>query len=152
MASPGETRSPERIAAAAFVAIVLFVVSWTVLHVGFYRHKQILDTPLYQQYGNAIADGKVPYRDFDVEYPPGALPAFALPGLAEPGHRQEVSPGFRRTFETLMWICGAAALVAMSLVLRALRRGAVSVWGALTFAALAPLALGSVILSRFDLW
>jgi hypothetical protein len=40
----------------------------------------------------------------------------------------------------------------MSLVLRALRRGAGSAWGALTFTALAPLALGSVILSRFDLW
>jgi len=152
MAAPSETRSSERVVVAAFAAVVLFVVSWTVLHTGFYTHKQILDTPLYQRYGNAIADGKVPYRDFDVEYPPGALPVFALPGLAEPGHDQQVSPGFRRAFETLMWICGAAALVAMALVLRGLRRGAASVWGALTFAALAPLALGSVILSRFDLW
>src|SRR5439155_1185535 len=152
MAAPSETRSSERIVVATFAAVALFVVSWTVLHTGFYTHKQILDTPLYQQYGNAIADGRVPYRDFNVEYPPGALPVFALPGLAEPGHDQQVSSGFRRAFETLMWICGAAALVAMSLVLRALRRGAVSVWGALTFAALAPLALGSVILSRFDLW
>src|SRR6266516_3838510 len=152
MAAPSETRSSERVVVAAFAAVALFVVSWTVLHTGFYTHKQILDTPLYQQYGNAIADGKVPYRDFDVEYPPGALPVFALPGLAEPGHDQQVSPSFRRAFETLMWICGAVALVAMALVLRGLRRGAASVWGALTFAALAPLALGSVILSRFDLW
>ncbi len=152
MAVPRDTPSSESAVVATFAAIVLFVVSWTVLHVGFYTHAQILDTPVYQQYGNAIAAGKVPYRDFDLEYPPGALPVFALPGLAEPGHGQEVSPGFRRAFETLMWICGAAALVAMSLVLRALRRGGADVWGALTFAALAPLALGSVILSRFDLW
>src|SRR2546429_4166465 len=147
MVAPSESPRPNRsVVPAAFAAIILFVVSWTLLHVGFYTHKQILDTPVYQSYGNAIADGKVPYRDFNVEYPPGALPVFALPGLAEPGHDQQVSSGFRRAFETLMWICGAAALVAMSLVLRALRRGAVSVWGALTFAALAPLALGSVIL------
>jgi hypothetical protein len=73
----------------------------------------------------------------------------ALPGLAEPGTGQDVSRGFRRTFETLMWICGAAALCAMAFVLRALRRSA---WLPLAFAALAPLALGSVILSRFDLW
>ena len=138
--------------AAAFAAIALFVVSWTLLHVGFYKHKQLIDTPVYQRYGNAIADGKVPYRDFEVEYPPGALPVFALPGLAEPGRDQNVSTGFRRSFESLMWLCGAAALAAMAVVLRTLRRSTVSVWAALCFAAIAPLLLGSVILSRFDLW
>jgi len=138
--------------AAAFAAIALFVVAWTLLHVGFYKHKQVIDTPVYQRYGNAIADGKVPYRDFAVEYPPGALPMFALPGLAEPGRNQEVSAGFRRTFETLMWMCGAVALIAMAVVLRVLRRSDLNVWGALCFAAVAPLLLGSVILSRFDLW
>jgi len=140
------------VVAAAFAAIALFVVSWTLLHVGFYKHKQVIDTPVYQHYGNAIADGKVPYRDFEVEYPPGALPVFALPGLAEPGRDQNVSTGFRRSFESLMWLCGAAALAAMAVVLRTLRRSTVSVWAALCFAAIAPLLLGSVILSRFDLW
>ncbi|HEX9599302.1 MAG TPA: glycosyltransferase 87 family protein [Gaiellaceae bacterium] len=138
--------------AAAFAAIALFVVSWTLLHVGFYKHKQLIDTPVYQHYGNAIAEGKVPYRDFKVEYPPGALPVFALPGLAEPGRDQNVSTGFRRSFETLMWLCGAAALAAMAVVLRILRRSTVSVWAALCFTAIAPLLLGSVLLSRFDLW
>jgi hypothetical protein len=138
--------------AAAFAAIVLFIVSWTLLHVGFYKDKKIIDTPVYQRYGNAMADGKVPYRDFKVEYPPGALPVFALPGLAEPGRDQDVSRGFRRTFETLMWLCGAGALLAMAVVLRALNRPRGEVWFALLLAAVAPLALGSVILSRFDLW
>jgi len=104
---------------------------------------------VYQRYGNEIAHGKVPYRDFELEYPPGALPMFALPGLADPGHDQDVKPGFRRTFETLMWVCGAVALCAMTLVLRELRA---SPWAPLLLAALAPLALGTVILSRFDLW
>jgi len=144
--------SDRSVVAATFAAIALFVVSWTLLHVGFYRHKQVLDTPVYQRYGNAIADGKVPYRDFAVEYPPGALPVFALPGLAEPGKGQQVSPTFRRAFETLMWVCGAAALMAMAVILRVLRRGSLDVWAALCFAAVAPLLLGSVILSRFDLW
>ncbi len=144
--------SDRSVVAAAFAAIALFVVSWTLLHVGFYKNKQLIDTPVYQRYGNAIADGKVPYRDFEVEYPPGALPVFALPGLAEPGHDQEVSTGFRRSFETLMWLCGAAALAAMAIILRALRRSTLNVWAALCSAAIAPLLLGSVILSRFDLW
>ena len=138
--------------AAALVAVTLFVVAWSLLHVGFYRHKQVLDTPIYQRYGNAIARGDVPYRDFSVEYPPGALAVFALPGLAEPGSEQNVTSGFRKTFETLMWICGAAALIAMAFALRAERAPPPHVWGALAFAALAPLALGSVVLSRFDLW
>src|ERR671935_328171 len=133
---------------AAFAAVALFVGTWTVLHVGFYRHKQIIDTPVYQRYGNEIAHGKVPYRDFALEYPPGALPMFALPGVAEPGHGQDVKPGFRRTFETLMWVCGAVALCAMAAVI--LEIGG-AVFTPLLFAALAPLALGSVILSRFDL-
>ena len=153
MAANSQSPASERsVIAAAFAAIALFVVAWTLLHVGFYKHKQVIDTPVYQRYGNAIADGKVPYRDFAVEYPPGALPMFALPGLAEPGRNQQVSAGFRRAFETLMWMCGAVALLAMAVVLRVLRRSDLNVWGALCFAAVAPLLLGSVILSRFDLW
>ena len=153
MAANSQSPASERsVVAAAFAAIALFVVAWTLLHVGFYKHKQVIDTPVYQHYGNAIADGKVPYRDFAVEYPPGALPMFALPGLAEPGKNQQVSAGFRRAFETLMWMCGAVALLAMAVVLRVLRRSDLNVWAALCFAAVAPLLLGSVILSRFDLW
>jgi hypothetical protein len=145
---------PERsVTVAAFAAIVLFVGTWTLLHFGFYTHKQITDTGVYQRYGNAIADREVPYRDFELEYPPGALPVFALPGLV--GHTDKegvVTREFRRAFETLMWLCGATAILAMAIVLRVLRRGAAAVWAPLVFAALAPLALGSVILSRFDLW
>jgi hypothetical protein len=145
--------SERTVIVATFAAIVLFVGTWTLLHVGFYRHKQIIDTPIYQRYGNAIVhDGKVPYRDFAVEYPPGALPVFVLPGLAKPGAGQDVTPAFRRTFETLMWVCGTLALIAMAVILRVLRRSTINVWAALCFAALAPLLVGSVILSRFDLW
>jgi hypothetical protein len=136
----------------AFVAIAVFAGTWALLHVGLYTRHLILDTPIYQRYGNAIARGNVPYRDFSVEYPPGALPMFALPGLARPGHDQDVTPGFRHTFETLMWLCGAASLAAIALVFVAIRAGPVRAWSALLFVALAPLALGSVILSRYDLW
>ena len=141
-----------RVVVAALVAISVFVATWALLHVGFYRDKQVLDTPIYQRYGNAIARGEVPYRDFAVEYPPGALPAFAVPGLAEPGEAQDVTTGFRNVFESLMWLCGAGALLATAIALRARRASQRHVWTALLFAALAPLALGSVLLSRFDLW
>src|SRR3989454_6758485 len=129
MAVSSNTQASDRsVVAAAFAAIALFVVSWTLLHVGFYKHKQLIDTPVYQRYGNAIADGKVPYRDFELEYPPGALPVFALPGLADPGHDQNVTTGFRHAFETLMWLCGAAALLVMAVALSSLGAGELRVW------------------------
>ena len=143
-------RSDREVALAAFVAVALFVGTWTALHYGFYTHRQIIDTPVYQRYGNEIAHGHVPYRDFQLEYPPGALPMFAVPGLvSHGGHDQNVKPGFRRAFETLMWMCGALALLAMAYTLRIVGG---ALWTPLLFAALAPLALGTVILSRFDLW
>jgi hypothetical protein len=146
----GKPRPDREVALAAFTAIAVFVGTWTALHHGFYTHRQIIDTPVYQRYGNEIAHGHVPYRDFELEYPPGALPMFALPGLvSHGGHDQDVKSGFRRTFETLMWMCGALALIAMALTLRVIGG---ALWAPLLFAALAPLALGSVILSRFDLW
>jgi hypothetical protein len=131
-------------------ALAVFVGSWLVLHHGFYSRTLIIDTPTYQDYGDRMAHGEVPYRDFAVEYPPGALPIFVLPSLLR--QKQGDLPGYRRGFEALMLLCGAGVLACMALVLRAVgatpRRAAAT----LLFAALAPLALGTVILSRFDLW
>ena len=50
------------------------------------------DVPLYQSFGDRIADGEVPYRDFRVEYPPGSLPAFLLPSLVAAGRRPVYEP------------------------------------------------------------
>jgi hypothetical protein len=139
-----------RIGLAAVAALALFIGSWALLHVGFFGRDQVVDTPVYQRYGDAMADGQVPYRDFRVEYPPGALPMFVLPSLAR-------SPagdldGYERGFEVLMWLCGAGALAAMAVALLALDASPRRAAAALAFTALAPLALGSVILTRFDLW
>ncbi len=145
--APAEPRVTLLVAA---LAILLFSASWGALHVGFYTRDQIVDTPVYQRYGDAMARGQVPYRDFGLEYPPGALPVFVLPAL---GHHQVTQfASFRRSFEWLMWACGVLALVAMAFALHALGATVRRTAAALCFAALAPLALGSVVLSRFDLW
>jgi len=39
------------------------------------------DTKIYRNAGEAILAGQVPYQDFLLEYPPGALPIFVLPAL-----------------------------------------------------------------------
>ena len=130
-----------------YAAVAVFLVALTVLHWGFYQHNLILDTVEYHRYGNAIVHGHVPYRDFAVEYPPGALPAFVIPALAYAGF------GFyNRAFQILMALCGVGALLAMTVALRSLGASVQRTAAALAFAALAPLVLGSVILYRYDLW
>jgi hypothetical protein len=130
-----------------YAAAAVFLASLTVLHWGFYQHNLILDTVEYHRYGNAMLDGQVPYRDFGVEYPPGALPVFAAPATGHDGFSL-----YNREFQVLMALCGIGALFAMTLALRSLAASAERMAAALAFAALAPLVLGSVILYRYDLW
>ena len=125
----------------------LFLVSMTLLHWGWYQHDLILDTVEYHRYGSAMAEGHVPYRDFPVEYPPGALPAFGIPAIGNPSFSF-----YNREFQILMAICGVGSLAAMAVALRELGASAERTAAALCFFALAPLALGSVILYRYDLW
>jgi Glycosyltransferase family 87 len=133
--------------AAALLGVGLFTGSWTLLHHGFLARDQIVDTPVYQGYGEAMTRGDIPYRDFRPEYPPGALPTFVIPAI---GHTTGSS--YQRRFGWVMLACGIAMVLLMAGALKALGAGTARLFGALAFAGLAPLALGSVILTRFDLW
>jgi len=64
---------------AAAVGAALFAVACALPHVGIFRGH--IDTSLFQSYGDRTLHGEVPYRDFSLEYPPGALPAFVAPSL-----------------------------------------------------------------------
>jgi hypothetical protein len=136
--------------AVALAAMVLFAVAWAVLHYGFYADNRIVDTPVYQGYGDAMVDGQVPYDDFSVEYPPAALPVFALPSVIV--SRGASLDDYDRAFGFLMAICGAAAIALVAYALVRDRAGPARVAVACAFVALSPLALGSVVLTRFDLW
>jgi hypothetical protein len=139
--------APSDVWRLTYAAAVVFLASLTVLHWGFYQHNLILDTVEYHRYGTAMLDGQVPYRDFGVEYPPGALPVFAAPAIGHDGFSL-----YNREFQILMALCGIGALFAMTLALRSLAASTKRTAAALAFAALAPLVLGSVILYRYDLW
>lgn len=143
----GSSESAALAVAATLVAAALFLVGWGVLHRGVFAKNQIVDTPTYERYGRAMDQGKVPYRDFAVEYPPGALPVFLIPALGNPS-----SDAFRVRFESLMAFFGQAMIVCLAVALVALGAGRLWLLAALGFAALAPVALGPVVLSRFDLW
>ena len=132
---------------AAAGAAALFLLSWAGLHTGWYDDGEIVDIPVYESYGNAVEDGAVPYRDIRPEYPPGALPAFVLPALAS-----DDQEGFRDAFEWLMAACGVALVLLTAVALRGLGATRRRTLAALALVAVFPLLLGSVVLTRFDLY
>jgi uncharacterized membrane protein len=95
------------------------------------------------RYGTAIASGSVPYRDFSIEYPPGALPPIALPAFVP---RVSYTAAFRALeamLGCLVVICVAFLLRDASLRERLTRVGLVAAM---------PLLLGPVVFVRYDLW
>jgi hypothetical protein len=132
---------------AAAVAAAVFLVSWGVLHRGWYAEHEIVDIPVYAAYGNAIEDGELPYRDFRPEYPPGALPVFALPALVS-----DDEEGFRDAFEWLMAAFGVVCVLLCAVALAGLGATRLRTVAALAVVATFPLLLGSVVLTRFDLY
>jgi Glycosyltransferase family 87 len=136
---------PARLWLALAIGLSLLALAWAGLHLPFFDRFQIIDTPVYQGYGERIADGEVPYRDFEVEYPPAALPFFWLPTLTTGAHYESV-------FELLMAACAAATLGFALLALVGVGATPQRLFGAAVFVALAPLALGSVVLTRYDFW
>jgi len=118
----------------AFVAGGLFLACFGLVHTWFWAHGELVDWPTYQRYGAAIVDQHfVPYRDFSVEYPPGALPVFIVPAYFG---------DYASAFEWLIAVCGVVLVGVLAFVRRE----------AALYAALAPLLVGSLILSRYDLW
>ena len=132
---------------AAALAALLFLLAWAALHTAWYDDAEIVDIPVYASYGNAIQDGAVPYRDIRPEYPPGALPAFVVPALLT-----DDEDGFRRIFESMMALFGVATVLLAAVTLRGLRASRRRTAAALALVAAFPLLLGSVVLTRFDLY
>ena len=103
------------------------------------------DVYYYAEIGRRILDGQIPYGDFYLEYPPGAIPVFALPSLVSQEH-------YHLVFKVLMTACAVAAAVAGIAVLE--RVGSVSATRAraVVVLGLAPFALGPLFLNRYDIW
>jgi uncharacterized membrane protein len=100
---------------------------------------------LYQGFASAIFDGRVPYRDFFMEYPPGALPVFLPANVFGAAH-------YNAAFKTLMALCGIATLVILVWLLGRLAVSPVRLWAAALLFALSPVALGPISLNTYDAW
>ena len=124
----------------ALVASLLFLVACAAAYGGLLSHAYPGDTVTYAKYGRALVhDGRIPYRDFYDEYPPGSVPVFAAPALLWDAH-------YVLVFKLLMTACGVGLVVATTWALARLR---------LSYLRLAPLLLapplmGPVFLNRYD--
>jgi uncharacterized membrane protein len=130
-------------AAAAGAAALLFALTCVLPRVGLLH--ATLDTSLFRLYGERPLSGQIPYRDFSLEYTPGALPAFVVPALG-PSHR------FDEQFKLLEACFGVLAVALVPVVLYGVRASPGRLYLAGALAALGGLALGDVTLIRFDFW
>jgi uncharacterized membrane protein len=129
---------------ATLAACLLFLACCSLPWVGLWNPNGVADTGLYSLYGTRMAHGLVPYRDFFIEFPPGALVPLVLPAL--PGSHYVV------WFKIFAALCGAGTIVCLAVILTRLRVTDRSAYLALGVAAVAPAALGAITLNSFDYW
>jgi hypothetical protein len=122
------------------VALVAAVACWSIAHHTSDQRTWMTDTGLYEQYGDATVHGNLPYRDFQLEYPPGALPVLIVPSLV----REDDPLGYDRWFDREMLVCWCLVLLGVALIARSTLPLAV--------VAATPVLLGPVMFSRFDSW
>jgi hypothetical protein len=138
------------LALAILLGLATFLVAWSVLHSGHWQRAELVDTPVYEGYGDAIVRGELPYRDVVPEYPPLALPVFALPSLVVGADASQAR--YEDAFDLVMLALGLAGVVLVGLTLGALEAPAPRLVASLALVGASPLLLGSVVLTRYDLW
>jgi glycosyl transferase family 87 len=139
-------RTPSALAVrVTALATPLLLGSLAVPSGGLFRAAKFRDLHLYREYGDALLDGRLPYRDVFVEYPPGAIPLFALPSLAPGGWYDAV-------FKVLMTLCAIGTIYLVVLLLASRGAGVPELALAAAFLALVPIALGPVSLNTYDAW
>lgn len=124
---------PLRLRLTAVTALVLLAVS-TAAVPAFGVTPEGGDLDVFYGYASKIVHGAVPYRDFGIEYPPGALAAIVPPALGSPGEHT-----YAARFAWAM-----LALLAVTILVLARRPRAAYL------VALAPLVLGPVVVKRYD--
>ena len=136
----------------ASLALTAFLLAWALLHASWLHEGELVDTPTYEGYGDAIVARR------------GARTGTSCPSTRRSrcppsSCRRSSSARTRRTSGTRSpstWPCSLCGAVLVGLVwwtlVRARRLRRAASYLPLALVAVAPLLLGSVVLSRFDLW
>jgi hypothetical protein len=102
------------------------------------------DTDIYFRYATMALEGKVPYREYRVEYPPLALPLFLVPKLIARG-----VAGFKFAFAAEMLLFNAATVWLVASWV-AQRQGLARVRSRLAWYTIYFLLLSRLLMSRYD--
>ena len=103
------------------------------------------DIAEYFDYTQRTFDGQVPYRDFTLEYPPGALPVLLAGAPADQGYYDR--------FRVVMLALGSATVVLLVVAMFLAGAGAAELAaGVLVFATLPRTLNPGLVFERFDLW
>jgi uncharacterized membrane protein len=138
-------QSPGR-ATLALLAVPAFVLSALVARGGLLSSADPGDVARYREFSGRMLDGELPYRDFYMEYPPGAAPLFVAPeALAG-------ADDYSLAFKLLAVLAGVGVVLGLALVLRRLQADGARQAAAYGLVAATPVALGAVVLNRYDLW
>lgn len=128
---------------AALLTTGACVAVWAVARWVVYDFYQLGDTRVYEHAARMIEAGAVPYRDFDVEYPPLATGIFWLVG--------RVPGDYQLAFSMAMLACLVATGLAALAAARRLGLGPIREAAAVGLVALAPVAVGTLLQTRYDL-
>jgi uncharacterized membrane protein len=137
------TRAVRLAVAAGLVGAAVFLGAASLPTVGLWERGSRGDVAVYERVGEQIRRGELPYRDFYLEYPPGAVPMFVAPTLAGE---------YGRTFRLLAGGLGAATVVVLAVTLATLGASRRRLWCAVLAAGVAPPLLGVVYVINFDVW
>jgi hypothetical protein len=142
-ALPSASRRAAAAIAAAGIAILL-VTSLPPPQRILSRHNDG-DITVYFNYAQRTFDGQVPYRDFRLEYPPGALPVLLAAGPAD--------GGYYNRFRLLMLVLAMGSIVLLVAALFAAGADAAAIAAGVLVPATLPLTLNpGHVFERFDLW
>lgn len=121
-----------------------FLLSCALARGGFFSSADPGDVNRYREFAERMLDGELPYRDFYMEYPPGAIPAFLAPSA--------LGGDYNLAFKVTVAAAGVALVATLVATLGALGADRTRTASTLGMVVLAPVALGAVVLNRYDLW
>ena len=137
--------SPRAAAAIAAAGVAVFLLSSLLPPQRILSRPDRGDIQEYFQYAQRTFERQVPYRDFRLEYPPGALPVLLAPGPADHGYYDR--------FRILMLALGAAAIALLVAVLFLAGADAAELAAGVLVPATLPFTLNpSLVVQRYDLW
>jgi hypothetical protein len=134
-------RTLSAIALALVLQMVVFALVYPNL---WYGPHDISDITIYFSYATKMGSGMKPYQDFPVEYPPLAIPLFAVPGNGL------AYGSYQRWFSFEMFVFSLATSAAVVAAAAAIwPRGARPYGAAVSFAVFTA-AMGAIVENRFD--